>query len=104
MEFKDVKQIAVIGSGAMGSQISQLSSLIGGYSVTITDVKEEFVAKGIQFISDGLKQHFVDKGKITQEQMDEVVGRIKGTSSLADAVKNATSEENNVAEFMKFFN
>ena len=67
MDIKDIKQIAVIGAGAMGSQISQLCSFVGGYSVNITDVKEEFVAKGIQFISGGLKQHFVEKGKITQE-------------------------------------
>lgn len=51
MELNNVKQVAVIGAGAMGSQITQLLSLAGGYSVTITDVKDEFVNNGIQFIS-----------------------------------------------------
>jgi len=89
MELNNVKQVAVIGAGAMGSQITQLLSLVGGYSVTITDVKDEFVNNGIQFIKDGLKRYFVDKGKITQAQMEEVVGRIKGTTSSANATKNA---------------
>jgi len=89
MDFKDVKHIAVIGAGAMGSQITQLCAFVGGYSVTITDVKDEFVQKGMNFIKNGLKQHFVDKGKITQSQMDEVVGRIKGTAVFADALKQA---------------
>lgn len=89
MKLEDIKQVTVIGSGAMGAQITQLLSLVGGYPVIITDIKEEFVNNGIQFIKDGLKRHFVDKGKMTQAQMDEVVGRIKGTSSLPDAVKKA---------------
>ena len=89
MKLENVRQVGVLGAGAMGAQIAQLLALVGGYSVTITDVKDEFINNGIQFIKDGLKRHFVDKGKITQAQMDEVVGRIKGTTSLPDAAKNA---------------
>ena len=89
MKLENVRQVAILGAGAMGAQIAQLLALVGGYSVTITDVKDEFINNGIQFIKDGLKRHFVDKGKITQAQMDEVVGRIKGTTSLPDAAKNA---------------
>ena len=89
MKLENIKQVAVIGAGAMGSQIAQLLSLVGGYPVAITDVKDEFVNNGIQFIKDGLKRYFVDKGKMTQAQMDEVVGRIKGTTNLAEAAKNA---------------
>jgi len=89
MKLENIKQITVIGAGAMGAQIAQLLSMVGGYSVTINDVKEEFVNNGIQFIKDGLKRYFVDKGKLTQAQMDEVVGRIKGTTNLAAAAKDA---------------
>ena len=89
MELENIKQVTVIGAGAMGAQIAQVLSLVGGYSVTINDIKDEFVNNGIQFIKDGLKRHFVDKGKMTQAQMDDVIGRIKGTTSLAEAAKNA---------------
>jgi 3-hydroxybutyryl-CoA dehydrogenase len=89
MKLENVRQVAVLGAGAMGAQIAQLLAFVGGYSVTITDVKDEFIGNGIEFIKDGLKRHFVDKGKITQAQMDEVVGRIKGTTNLPDAAKNA---------------
>ncbi len=89
MKLDDVKQVAVIGAGAMGSQIAQLLSVAGEYSVTITDTKDELVSNGIRFIKDGLKRYFVDKGKISQAQMDEIVTRIKGSTNAGEAAKNA---------------
>ena len=89
MKVGDIKQVTVIGAGMMGAQISQIFSQVGGYSVTITDVKDELVNNGIQFIKDGLKRYFVDKGKMTEAEMNQITGRISGTASLADAVKGA---------------
>ena len=40
MKLENIKQITVIGAGAMGAQITQLLSLVGGYSITINDVKD----------------------------------------------------------------
>lgn len=89
MKLEDIKQIAVIGAGMMGVQIAQRFSQVGKYPVTITDIKDEFINKGLQFMKDGLKKHFVDKGKMTQAEMDDIVRRIKGTTNLGEAVKNA---------------
>ena len=89
MKPEDIKQVAVIGAGAMGSQIAQLFSQVGGYRVTVTDVSDELVNQGLRSIREGLQQYFVDKGKMTPAEMDEVVGRIKGTANLTEAVKKA---------------
>jgi 3-hydroxybutyryl-CoA dehydrogenase len=73
----------------MGAQIAQLFSQVGKYPVMLVDIKDEFVNRGLQFIQGGLKKFFVDKGKMSQSDMDEIVGRIKGTTNLAEAAKGA---------------
>ena len=89
MKIEDIKQIAVIGAGAMGAQIAQLLSQVGGYSVTISDASEEAVSKGLAFIKNGMQKYFVDKGKMTQDDMNQIIGRIKGVASQTECVKGA---------------
>lgn len=89
MKAEDIKQVAVIGAGAMGSQIAQLFSQVGGYRVTLTDVSDELINQGLRSIREELQQYFVSKGKMTPVEMEEVVGRIKGSTNLAEAVKKA---------------
>ena len=45
----DVKKIAVIGSGLMGAGIAYVSAW-NGYEVTMVDIKQEFVDKGLESI------------------------------------------------------
>jgi 3-hydroxybutyryl-CoA dehydrogenase len=89
LELKDIKTIAVIGGGTMGSQISELLSYVGKYNVTQWSRTDETVKRGIDAIADRLKKFYVEKGKMTQAEMDEIMGRIKGTTSIEEAVKNA---------------
>jgi 3-hydroxybutyryl-CoA dehydrogenase len=89
MRIEDIKQIAVIGAGTMGSQIAQLFSHVGKYSVRVYDLNDELVDQGIRFIKENLQRYFVDKGKMTQVEMDQVIGRIKGTTNLRETVGNA---------------
>ena len=89
MELKDIKTIAVIGGGTMGSQISELLSYVGGYNVTQWSRTDETVKRGIDAIADRLKKFYVEKGKMTQAEMDQIMGRIKGTTSIEEAVKDA---------------
>lgn len=88
MKIEDIKQIAVIGAGAMGSQITQLFSHVGKYSVMVYDLNDELVNQGIRSIKENLQRYFVDKGKMTKVEMDQVIGRIKGTTNLLEAVGN----------------
>jgi len=89
MELENIRQVVVIGAGRMGSQIATLLSRVGKYSVTIVDVSDEILNTALQWIKSDLKQYFVDKGKITQSEMEEIVARINGTTNIAEAAKNA---------------
>jgi len=89
MGLENIKQVAVIGTGNMGAQIAQLVSQVGGYPVVMMDVNDELVEKGLQRQRDNLQRYFVDRNKITANEMQAIVGRIKGTTSIPEAVRDA---------------
>ncbi len=89
MKVEDIRLVAVIGAGAMGAQIAQLFSQVGGYPVILNDVNDELVNRGLQSIREGLKRYYVDKGQMTAGEMEAVVKRISVEANLAEAVKNA---------------
>ena len=89
MKLEHIRQVAVIGVGFMGSQITQLLAQEGTYTVTVYDINEEILARGIQSIKDNLQRHLVDKGYMAQSEMENVLRRIKTTSDLPAAVKDA---------------
>jgi enoyl-CoA hydratase/3-hydroxyacyl-CoA dehydrogenase len=82
--IEEIKNVVVIGAGLMGAGIAQVS-LMAEYNVTLVDVKDEFIAKGIGSIEGGLKR-LEDKGKLVAA---EVMGRLKTTLDLALAAKDA---------------
>jgi 3-hydroxybutyryl-CoA dehydrogenase len=73
----------------MGAQIAQLAAQVGGYQVTMTDSTEELVNKGLERQRGSLQKFFVDKGKMTADEMQAVIGRIKGVATIAEAVAQA---------------
>lgn len=89
MGLENIKQVTVIGAGNMGSQIAQLLSQVGGYPVIMNDTTDELVQRGLQNQKNNLQRFFVDKGKITADEMEAITGRIKGTTNLAEAVGKA---------------
>ena len=89
MGLENIKQVALIGAGNMGAQIAQLVSQVGGYPVVMMDVNNELVAEGLQRQQDNLQRYFVDRNKITANEMQTIVGRIKGTTSIPEAVRDA---------------
>ncbi|WP_406818025.1 3-hydroxyacyl-CoA dehydrogenase family protein [Metabacillus indicus] len=79
-------EIAVIGSGTMGSQIAMVCAL-SGYPVTLQDVSGESLAKAKDFLQQQMDKR-VKKGRYTAEETDAAFSRILFTSSLED-VKDA---------------
>ena len=57
---KRLTQVAVIGSGLMGHGIAQVAAT-SGQEVTLIDIKDEFLARGMQRITDSLTK-FAEKG------------------------------------------
>lgn len=95
----DIKKPFVVGAGIMGSGVGQLCAQ-KGYDVTVVDVSEDIIVKAGEKIARGLKRR-IEKGKITQEDMDSVLSRINWSTDLAlaresDFVIEAVSEDINV--------
>jgi len=85
--YMEVKKIAVIGAGAMGNGIAQVG-IMAGYKVAMHDVEQRFVDRGLSTIKESLAK-FVGKGKITQEQNDEMLARLTPTIDLKTATHDA---------------
>jgi len=77
----DIKRFGVIGAGQMGAGIAQVAAQ-AGFEVVMRDIEDRFVQGGLDKIKKGLGKQ-VEKGKMTKEQMDGILGRIKGTVDLA---------------------
>ncbi|MEA2399117.1 MAG: enoyl-CoA hydratase / 3-hydroxyacyl-CoA dehydrogenase [Thermoleophilaceae bacterium] len=81
-----VFKAAVVGAGTMGGEIAQVIAS-AGIPVVLKDVKQEFVDQGLEKarqVTQGQLGGLVKKEKITQEQadsqLDEILGRITGTT------------------------
>jgi 3-hydroxybutyryl-CoA dehydrogenase len=78
----EIKSIGVVGAGAMGHGIAQVSAQIG-CNVIMRDVEESFVERGMKGIDKFLSKS-VEKGKMTTEDKDAAMGRICGTTKMED--------------------
>ena len=75
-----MKHIVVIGAGTMGNGIAHTAAA-SGFDVTLIDVAEAFLERGMSTISTNL-QRGVDKGKMTAEDKQQILGRIRATSDV----------------------
>jgi 3-hydroxybutyryl-CoA dehydrogenase len=78
----EIKKVGVVGCGLMGSGIVEVCAK-AGYEVIVSEINEEFLQKGMDRINKSLSRA-VSKGKATQEEMDATLGRVKGTTKMAD--------------------
>ena len=78
----EIKKVGVVGAGTMGNGIAQVAAM-AGCDVVMRDIKDEFVQRGISAIDKFLAKG-VEKGKMEAAQKDTLMGRIKGTTDLAD--------------------
>ena len=78
----EIRTFGVIGAGQMGNGIAQVAAM-SGLNVIMNDIAKEFVEKGLGTITKNLDRS-VEKGKMTKEDRDSVLGRIKGSMALKD--------------------
>jgi 3-hydroxybutyryl-CoA dehydrogenase len=78
----EIKTVGVVGCGIMGSGITQVCAQ-AGYQVIVSEINDQVLNKGIKSIEAVLGRS-VDKGKISQQDKDAVLARIKGTTNMAD--------------------
>ena len=87
-----IKTFGVIGAGQMGNGIAQVAAM-SGVDVIMNDIADEFVKRGIGTITKNLDRA-VDKGKMTNDERDAVLGRIKTSVDIKDM---ASASANNAA-------
>jgi 3-hydroxybutyryl-CoA dehydrogenase len=104
----EIKKVGVLGCGLMGSGIAQVAAT-AGFDVTVLEVEQRFLDKGF----DGIKKSLAkfaerppEKGGITAQQKDEILARLKGTTSQGemahcDIIIEAVTE--NIGEKMKMY-
>lgn len=97
----EIKTIMVVGSGQMGSGIAQVAAQTG-FNVILHDINDEFVQRGLNSIAKNLERN-VAKGKISEDEKELILARIKTTTELysakdADFVIEAASEKMEIKE------
>lgn len=79
-----IEKVQVVGAGQMGSGIAQVAAQ-ASLAVHLADVEQQMVDQGLQTIEKNLSRS-VEKERISEEEMDEAMGRIEsGTEYDPDA-------------------
>ena len=78
----EIQKVGVIGCGQMGGGIVQTCAQ-AGFDVRVTEVNDTFLEKGMNNIKSVLSRN-VEKGRMTKEEMEAVLGRIHGSTKTTD--------------------
>jgi 3-hydroxybutyryl-CoA dehydrogenase len=77
-----IKKVGVVGCGVMGSGIAQVSAQ-AGYPVVVSEINDELLNKGLASIEKILARS-VEKERMSQQDKDATMSRIKGTTNTRD--------------------
>jgi 3-hydroxybutyryl-CoA dehydrogenase len=81
-QAQTIEVIAVLGAGTMGHGIAQVAAF-AGYKVILRDVEKDALARGIQAIDRNLRKG-IERGKLTEEDRDLTLQRIRGAVQLTE--------------------
>jgi len=80
-------RLAVVGAGSMGAQIAQQAAL-GGIDVTLQDQEPSQLHKALESNRGHLMRR-VEKGKLSPEDAEAALNRVRTTTDLRTAVEHA---------------
>ena len=83
----EIKRICVLGAGLMGAGIAQVAAE-AGLEVAMRDIEDRFVQGGLNTIKKNYERA-ISKGKMSKEQADGFLARVKGVVNLGDGVRGA---------------
>jgi len=78
----EIKNVGVVGCGIMGSGIVQVCAQ-SGYNVIVSEISDEILEKGLKSI-DSILGRSVDKGRISAQEKESALSRIKRTTEIGD--------------------
>lgn len=87
MGNKEVKRIAVLGAGTMGSGLAHVFAA-GNYKVKLYDISPTSLERALSIIRSSL-QTSVEAGLLPDTQLAAVLGNVEITLSLAEAIAEA---------------
>lgn len=85
--IKNIKNVAVIGAGSMGHQISMLCAL-GGFKTYLQDIEERSLDKAGETLTNRMNK-WVKQGKVSKVEKDQAFDNLHMTIDLETAVKDA---------------
>lgn len=77
-----IQTIGVVGAGSMGTGIANLAA-INGFNVILRDIEERFLDGALSRM-DKFMSKSVERGKMTEDQKQEALSKIKTTTNLDD--------------------
>ncbi len=77
-----IELVGVVGGGTMGAGIAEVCAKAGS-EVIVLETSEEFAAKALDRVTASINKG-VARGKITQEDADAAVARVRVTTDMAD--------------------
>ncbi len=97
----DIRTVGIVGTGQMGSGIGQVAAQ-AGMAVLLYDVNQEIVDRALGNIQKGLVR-LTDRGKLSLDEQDAILGRLRGTAVLedlsgADVIIEAAPEDSAIKE------
>jgi enoyl-CoA hydratase/3-hydroxyacyl-CoA dehydrogenase len=97
--MKEIKNVAVLGAGAMGAQIAALAAE-AGYNVKVRDIEERFLERGRQTITE-IYDKRIKRGSFTEDKKKLVFSHLKFIVDVKEAVKDADIIIEAVPEIME---
>ncbi|MBW2066478.1 MAG: enoyl-CoA hydratase/isomerase family protein [Deltaproteobacteria bacterium] len=85
--MKEIKNVAVLGAGAMGAQIAALAAE-AGFRVKIRDIEQKFLDRGRKMIEEMYDKR-IKRGRMTEKEKGDYMGRLEFVLDLKEAVKDA---------------
>ena len=86
--MRELNRVTVVGAGTMGSQIALQTALIARYNVTLVDTVAGQLERA-RGQNKKLVDRSVEKGRLTREQADAALDRIRDESDVGRAVRDA---------------
>ncbi len=96
MEVKDIRNICNVGTGTMGHGTAVMFAK-AGYNVKMYGRTQESIDRGMKGVRSALETYKAHQ-LVTEAEIPEILGRVKGVTSLEEAAKDADFVIESVAE------
>jgi 3-hydroxyacyl-CoA dehydrogenase len=80
--LREVRSVGIIGAGTMGGGIA-MNVVVAGMPVTVLEINQEALDAGLSVVRKNFERS-AEKGRFSVQQVEEFMGRIRGTTTYDD--------------------